>query len=226
MSTAADPTLPGMDPGPEPPPGGGLEGYNARVAWHRARGLSDAEARQAAKDAPSGDAPPRRRRRDRAPRSSSPRKPSGPRATGIATIRRRLAEALHALAGTATFVDPYIGAVIDERADEAAAAYAKLAEENDRVRLALERLTQGGIYGGAVFVTLAILAPILARVGLVPEPMRSIVLAQFGPKNWPPAGAPADPAHDRRGRVQPDPPYDQHQGAVANGASPLHAAPY
>lgn len=152
----------------------------------------------------------KRERDSRAGDTSPKRGRSSGRGVGVKldTLRRRLRELLHTTGGLASAVDPYIGAVISERADSAADAYVKVAQENERVRRMLDGLTQGGVYGAAVMVTVSMAAPIAARIGLLPEPFASQAHLLWGPKTLPipmaPTGEPVGNGADRRGKVQPD----------------------
>ena len=104
--------------------------------------------------------PPRAAASDRAPRTTG-----GPRK---GSLESRLGEFLRFNSGMISFINETDGSILYAHSDSLAKAYAKLAEENSRVKRVLEGLMEGGAWGAAVMATAMCALPIAANHNAIP----------------------------------------------------------
>lgn len=140
----------------------------AKAAATRARKRAErlaAEPEQAAPDT-SSDRPPRAAG---ASSTTTPRKPANPRtAASITRIRAGLVMTFTMAGMGVSVYDGWDGQVIALNAERLADAWCELAEQNPRVRKALERMLEGSAWGGAIGTTAAVAVPIAVRHGMLP----------------------------------------------------------
>jgi hypothetical protein len=103
-------------------------------------------------------------------KDSAPKGKPG-RQSGIAKLEESLATQLVGMGGIIGLFQPFDGLVISANAPATAAALAKLADRDPRVRKALEKFVGSTAYGELAFVLFATVAPILANHGVVPPQM-------------------------------------------------------
>lgn len=101
------------------------------------------------------------------------------------TVRERRRERVINLltnvgAGVFAF-DQFDGYCVLARVEDAANALADLAEENKHVAKAIDNMTLAGGYVAVAGVIVAMLAPILARHGVLPTRVGGPVIAMFAP---------------------------------------------
>lgn len=107
---------------------------------------------------------------------------TGPKLS-VASIKRRLTEAIRITAAGIMTRQPYDGMIIGENAELIADAYAPLIERNKQIRKAFEYLEGAGTYGAAVMVTVGVAIPILVNHNLIPE--SALALAKATPVKIP-----------------------------------------
>ena len=117
-------------------------------------------------DAVPADKPPTKPSRGRAekPAASSRMKAR----TSTASLERQLKELFTTVGGIVVMFDDVCGPVVIDNSERLAAAWAKAAEQNPRLKKMLESLLSGGAYGEVVIVTFMTLLPIFVHHGLVP----------------------------------------------------------
>lgn len=103
-------------------------------------------------------------------KDSAPKAKPGAK-SGIAKLEESLATQLIGIGTILAIFQPFDGIVISGNAPDTAAALAKLAERDPKVRKALERFVSSTSYGELAFVVLATVVPILANHGVVPAQM-------------------------------------------------------
>lgn len=103
---------------------------------------------------------------------ASPRQASSGRS---APLEKRLSQTFSTIAVITSAFDPVCGAAVQDRAEDLAGAWNRLAQQNPRVKAAIESLLEGGAYGEALFVTAVTLIPILRHHHLLPENLGGIV---------------------------------------------------
>lgn len=101
------------------------------------------------------------------PKPRAPRQKPTPRAPSL----ERQLEDVFATISIAIFAtgDEYCANVVATQAKPLAKAWADLASVNDRVRVMLERMMEGSVWGGVIFATAATVIPIAAHHGLLPD---------------------------------------------------------
>lgn len=99
---------------------------------------------------------------DRKPAKSKP----GPK-PAKKQLEKKLGEFIGAIGvGVFTVVDQTDGIILVSRGDQLAHAWAELAEINPSVKAVLEKLVDGGAWGGVVFSTMAVAVPIAQNHGV------------------------------------------------------------
>lgn len=106
--------------------------------------------------------------------ADSARPKSGRPMPAASSVEGKLGRDLEELfAGLAFMVgttgDLYSAEIIAERAHDLAAAWARLAKKNPRVRMIIESMVHGSAWGEAIMATAAVAIPIAAHHGLIPE---------------------------------------------------------
>jgi hypothetical protein len=109
-------------------------------------------------------------------RKASPRQASS---TRTPPLEKRLSQTFSTIAVIVSAFDPTCGSSIQDRADDLAGAWNRLAQQNPRVKAAIESLLEGGAYGEALFVTAVTVIPILKHHGLLPGNLSVFVNGTF-----------------------------------------------
>lgn len=136
----------------------------------------------------AADAKPRRTRRAAAPKDDKP--PRQPRAKKTPALAPRLTTAMTSVGMLVGLVDEFDGLAICKGAPAFADALAEAAEENPKLKAALERALTVGTMGKVFTAGTAIALPIAAHHGLIPKGLAAL----FGAAPAAPAegeGAPA-----------------------------------
>ena len=104
-------------------------------------------------------------------------------------LEKRLSQTFTMIAVTVSAFDPVCGGAVAERAQDLAGAWNRLAQQDPRVKKALESLMSGGAYGEALFMTGLTLLPILRHHGLLPENLSEVFQTANGFEDDVPQGA-------------------------------------
>lgn len=105
--------------------------------------------------------------KDDAPKLESSRPPRGP---GMRKLEGQLRELYETLAVIAISpFDQLAGTLVHHRAGELAEAWIDLAERDARVKKTLERLLEATGWGGIVAIHAAIIIPVIANRGMLPD---------------------------------------------------------
>ena len=120
--------------------------------------------------APKVVKPPPKRDDKPPPSSNGPGRPKGTANRGtVANIENTITEFLNGVALAFSFQGNDVCAVVfTHRGPKVAAAWAELARQNPNVRKTLERLMQGGAWGGVAISTISLLMPIGQYYEVIP----------------------------------------------------------
>lgn len=116
-----------------------------------------------------------RRRKDTAPKldpslqSEYPKIPQARQTRELKTIQDGLTQAFGFMGMGLSMVNLYDAMVIHENAELLAKHWTKVAEQNPTVKKYLLNALQGGVWAGAISVSIAVLIPIAANHGTVPD---------------------------------------------------------
>jgi hypothetical protein len=121
---------------------------------------------------PAADAKPRRTRRAAAPKDDKP--PRTPRAKKAPALAPRLTTAMVTIGTLVGLVDQFDGLAICQGAPAFADALAEAAEENPKLKAALERALTIGTMGKVTTAGAAIALPIAAHHGLIPKALMNL----------------------------------------------------
>lgn len=124
-------------------------------------------------DPPTEDAAPK------PPTAKKERKPAT--TTRTTSLEKRLTEMYVSIGTMVIVADPTCGLAVVQAAPEIGAALDNLAKENKSVRKALEKMLQGGAWGGVIMAHFPIITTVLAHHGLLPEQVASVIGVE--PKN-------------------------------------------
>lgn len=120
----------------------------------------------------------KKRRRTR----SDAGKPRGPRGGRRASsLAKKISSAVAMVAAGVATVDPFDSAIILHNADRLGNAWAPVVEQNPKIAAFFASLEKGGVWGNAVFSTMAVALPILLhhRPDILPTPLRAVAVSMI-----------------------------------------------
>lgn len=120
----------------------------------------------------------KRRTRSDAGKPRGPRR--GPRSS---TLAKKISAAFAMVAAGVATVDAFDSQIILHNADRLGNAWAPVVEQNPKIKAFFDSLEKGGVWGNAIFSTLAVALPITLnhRADLLPAPLRAVAMSMIPP---------------------------------------------
>lgn len=137
------------------------------------------------------DTPPRPTTGSTRPRATPPKAAPPTSSRWALQLEKKLYQFFITVSAFVSMFNEYDSKVLEENAESLAHNWMALAEENPKVRRALEAMLETNAWGGALIATAAVAIPIMGNHGYIPARLAGIfTLASFAASD---TGSAADP---------------------------------